>query len=160
MLTPAIYFYDVVVFVHVLAVVLAFGVTFTYPLLDAFIRKTNPGDLVALHRMQVFLTARLITPMMVVVLAAGLYLALDRWELGDGWIAGTLLILIVLFGLVGAVFTPLEKKLAQLAERDVAAGGALSAEYEQEAKKLAMFGALAGLLVVVSIFLMTVKPGV
>jgi len=102
MLTPAILFYDVVLVVHVLAVVLAFGVTFTYPLLDA-------------HR--------------------------------------------VLFGLVGAVFTPSERRLAQLAARDLQAGGARSAEYEQEAKKLAMFGAMAGVLIIVAIFLMTVKPG-
>lgn len=156
----AIVFYDVMVFVHVLAVVLAFGVTFTYPLLDAHMRKTNPGDLVALHRMQVFLTRRLITPMMVVVLAAGLYLALDRWELSDGWISATLAILIVLFGLIGAVFTPLEQRLAQLAADDAQAGGVRSAAYEREARKLAMFGALAVALIVVAIFLMTVKPGV
>lgn len=159
MTAPAILFYDVVLFVHILAVVLAFGVTFTYPLLDAHMRRTSPGDLVALHHMQVFLTRSLITPMMVVVLAAGLYLALDRWELGDGWISATLAILIVLFGLVGAVFTPLEKRLAQLAARDAQAAGVRSAEYEREAKKLAMFGSLAGLLILVAIFLMTVKPG-
>jgi len=100
-----------------IAVVLAFGVTFTYPLLDAHMRRRSPGDLAALHRMQVFLTRSLITPMMVVVLAAGLYPALDRWELGDGWISATLVILIVLFALVGGVFTPLEKRLALLARR-------------------------------------------
>jgi uncharacterized membrane protein len=159
MLTPAIYFYDVVLFVHILAVVLAFGVTFTYPLLDMHIRKCNPGDLVALHRMQVFLTRHVISPMMVVVLAAGLYLALDRWDLGDGWISVTLVILLVLFGLVGGVFTPLEKRLAQLAARDAQAGGTRSAEYELQARKLALFGAVAGLLIIVAIFLMTVKPG-
>jgi len=69
-------------------------------------------------------------------------------------------ILFVLFGLSGGVFTPLEKRLAQLAERDAQAGGARSAEYEQQAKKLAMFGSLAGLLIIVAVFLMTVKPGV
>ena len=50
--------------------------------------------------------------------------------------------------------------MTQLAERDAQAGGARSAEYEQAAKKLAMFGSLAGLLIIVAIFLMTVKPGV
>jgi len=155
-----ILFYDVVLFVHILAVVLAFGVVFTYPLLDAHMRKSHPGDLAALHRMQVFLTRHLISPMMIVVLAAGLYLALDRWELDQGWIVATLVILFVLFGLSGGVFTPLEKHLAQLAERDARAGGARSAEYEQQAKKLAMFGSLAGLLIIVAVFLMTVKPGV
>jgi uncharacterized membrane protein len=159
MLIPAILFYDVVLFVHVLAVVLAFGVVFTYPLLDAYARRVSPGDLVVLHRFQVVLTRRLITPAMVVVLAAGLYLALDRWSLGDPWISSTLTILIVIFGLVGAVLTPTEKRLAELAEADRQAGGGPSEAYEAQARKHATFGGFSLLLIVVAIFLMTVKPG-
>jgi len=44
-------------------------------------------------------------------------------------------------------------------QRDAQAGPARSAEYEQQAKKLARFGSLAGLLIIAAIFLMTVKPG-
>jgi uncharacterized membrane protein len=159
MLIPAILLYDVVLFVHVLAVVLAFGVVFTYPLLESYVRRTSSDDLVALHRFQVFLTRRLITPSMVVVLAAGLYLALDRWSLGDAWISSTFTILIVLFGLVGAVLTPTERRCAELAEADRRAGGGRSEAYEQQARKLAIYGGLASLLIVAAIFLMTVKPG-
>jgi uncharacterized membrane protein len=159
MFIPAILFYDIVLFVHVLAVVLAFGVVFTYPLLDAYIRRANPGDLVVLHRFQVFLTRRLVTPSMVVVLAAGLYLALDRYSLGDPWISATFTILIVLFGLVGAVLTPTEKRLAELAEADRRSGGQPGEAYQAQARKYATFGGLATLLVVVALFLMTVKPG-
>ena len=159
MLTPAILFYDVVLLVHILAVVLAFGVVFTYPVLDAFLRRTSPGDLVVLHRMQAFLTQRFITPAMVVVLVAGLYLALDRWSLGDPWISATFAILIVLFGLAGAVLGPTEKRCAELAARDRSSGGGRSDEYEREAIKLARFGGLGLLLVVVATFLMVTKPG-
>jgi uncharacterized membrane protein len=159
MLIPAILLYDVVLFVHVLAVVLAFGVVFTYPLLDAYIRRANPGDLVVLHRFQVFLTRRVVTPSMVVVLAAGLYLALDRWSLGDPWISATFTILIVIFGLVGAVLTPTERRLADLAEADRRSGGKPSEAYEAQARTYATFGGLATLLIVVALFLMTVKPG-
>jgi len=112
-----------------------------------------------LHRFQVLLTRRLITPSMVVVLAAGLYLALDRYSLGDPWISSTFTILIVLFGLVGAIVTPTERRCAELAERDRQSGGRPSEAYETEARKLAIFGGLASLLVVVAIFLMTAKPG-
>jgi uncharacterized membrane protein len=159
MLAPAIVLYDVVLFVHVLAVLLAFGVTFAYPLLDAHVRRTNRGDLVALHRFQVFLTSRLITPAMVVVLVAGIYLATDRWSLGDPWIAVTFAILIVLFGLAGAVLTPTERRLLELGQRDAGSGGEASPDYEREARRYAMVGRLFGLLVVVAVFLMTVKPG-
>lgn len=160
MLPLAITVYDVVLTIHILAVVVAFGVTFTYPLLDAYIRRSSSGDLVALHRFQVVLTSRLITPGMVVILATGLYLATDRWSLGDPWISATFAILIALFGLVGAVFTPLEKRCLQLAERDARGGSRPSADYEREARKLALFGSLAYVLIIAAIFLMTAKPGI
>ena len=160
MATIAIAFYDVVLTIHILAVVTAFGVPFAYPLLDAYVRRANAGDLVVLHRFQVLLTRRLITPGMVVVLAAGLYLALDRWSLDEPWIGATFAILIVLFGLVGAGLAPLERRCLQLAERDLREVGGQSAEYERAARRLAMFGALAGVLIVAAIFLMTTKPGV
>ncbi len=155
----AIALYDVVLTVHILAVVVAFGVVFAYPALDAQIRRAGPGDLAALHRLHLALARSVITPAMVVVLLAGLYLALDRWSLGDPWISATLTILIVLFGLVGAVLTPTDRRLAELAERDLKAGGAPSADYAREARKAATFGSLALLLAVVAIFLMSAKPG-
>lgn len=155
----AITLFDVVLTVHILAVVLAFGVVFAYPLIDAQIMRAKVVDLAALHRLHVLLARRLITPAMTVVLLAGLYLALDRYSLGDPWISATFAILIVLFGLTGAVLTPTDVRLAELAERDAAAGGARSAEYERESRKAALFGSLALLLVVVAIFLMTAKPG-
>ena len=148
----AIAFYDVVLTVHILAVVVAFGVVFAYPVLDAQIRRAGPGDLPALHRLHLALAQRVITPAMVVVLLAGLYLALDRYDLGDPWISATLTILVVLFGLVGAVLTPTDRRLAELAERGP------SEDYAREARKAAIFGSLALALVVVAIFLMTAKP--
>lgn len=152
--------YTVVLFVHVLAVVVGFGVVFTYPLLDAYARRTNVVDLVALHRFQVFLTSRLIQPALLVILVAGIYLATDRWSLGDGWISATFAIVIVIGGLAGAVIAPTEKKLLALAQRDLQAGQKPSDAYEREAIKLARFGGLASLLIVVALFLMVTKPGV
>jgi len=154
--------HTVVLFVHIVAVVVGFGVIFTYPLLDAYARRTNTADLVALHRFQVFLTSRLIQPALLVILAAGIYLATDGdrgYSLGDPWISTGFAIVIVLGGLAGAVFAPTEKKLVKLAERDLRNGGKPSDEYEHEAIKLARFGAFGSLLIVVAIFVMTTKPG-
>jgi uncharacterized membrane protein len=159
MLTLAITFYDVVLTVHVLAVVVAFGVVFAYPVIDGFARARMADDLAALHRLHLELATKVITPAMVVVLLAGLYLALDRWSLGDPWISATFAILFVLFGLTGGVLTPADRRLAELAERDAGAGGAPSAEYEDARRRADAFGGLALLLVVVAIFLMVAKPG-
>lgn len=155
----AIGLYDFVLTLHILAVVVAFGVVFAYPLIDAQIRRAGPGDLAALHRLHLALARKVITPAMVVVLLAGLYLALDRWSLGDGWISATFAILIVLFGLVGAVLTPTDKRLAELAERDARAGGGPSEDYLRASRTAALVGSLALALVVVAIFLMSAKPG-
>jgi uncharacterized membrane protein len=156
----AVTVYDVVLTVHVLAVVVAFGVVFAYPVLDAWFRRAVPGDVAALHRLHLQLGRRVISPAMVVVLLAGLYLALDRWNLGDPWISATFAILFVLFGLMGGVLTPADRRLVELAERDAGAGGAPSADYERERRKADLVGGLALLLVVVAIFLMVAKPGV
>lgn len=113
-----------------------------------------------LHRFQVFLTSRLITPAMVVILAAGIYLVIDGpYGFGDPWIGATFTILIVLFGLAGAVLTPTERRLVELARRDAGSGGGPSADYEREARRYAIVGGIFGLLIVVAVFLMTVKPG-
>ena len=156
----AIAFYDIVLTVHILAVVVAFGVVFAYPVIDTFVQRSGPGDLAALHRLHVAIATRVVTPAMTVVLLAGLYLALDRWSLGDPWISATFAILIVLFGLTGAVLTPGDRRLAELAERDARAGQGPSADYQRVANRINALGGLALLLVIVAIFLMVAKPGV
>ena len=156
MLPFAITFYDVVLTVHILAVVVAFGVMFAYPVMDAVARRAAPADLAALHRMQVALGRRVIVPAMTVVLLAGLYLTLDRWSFDEPWISATFAILFILFALGGAVFAPTDVRLAQLAER----GETDSEDYAREARKARLFGMLSLALVTAAIFLMVAKPGV
>ena len=156
MLPLAITFYDVVLTVHILAVVVAFGVMFAYPVMDAQVRRAGPDDVAALHRLQVALGLRVIVPAMTVVLLAGLYLTFDRWGFDEPWISATLAILFVLFGLGGAVFAPTDARLAQLAER----GETGSEEYARAARKVRLAGMLSLVLVVAAIFLMVAKPGV
>ena len=150
----AVRFYDFVLTIHILAVVVAFGVVFSYPVLDDWFRSALPANIAALHELHVVIARRVVTPAMVVVLLAGLYLALDRWSLGDPWISATFAILFVLFGLTGGVLIPADQRLADLARRD-----ATSPEYEQQRRKADAFGGLALLLVIVAIFLMVGKPG-
>ena len=131
----AVTFYDIVLSVHILAVVIAFGVVFSYPCStrrsSAPTRTTSRRCIACTSRWR----ASVVTPAMVVVLLAGLYLALDRWSLGDPWISATFAILFVLFGLIGAVLTPADKRLAELAERDAGSGGGPSADYLAEQRK-------------------------
>ena len=151
-----ILFYDVVVSVHVMAIVLAFGVTFAYPILFPFLGKQHPGALRAIHEAQERIGRFLIMPAATLALATGIYLAADRDLFGKIWVQVPMAILIVLLGLGGAFFTPNEKKSAALAPTD---GQPPSPEYMAVAMRVAKVGALSSVLVLVAIFFMIVKPG-
>lgn len=155
----AILFYDVVLFVHVAAVVLAFGVTFAYPVFLPWAAKHHPREMPVLHEIQGRIGKLLITPAATVALLAGAYLASDRDYWGEIWVVVPLVILLLLLGLGGAYFAPQERRITEMARRDMAAGDAYSDEYRALVGRVSAVGAASSLLVLVAIFFMTVKPG-
>jgi len=164
MLGPAIYFYDVVLSIHIMAIVVAFGVTFAYPILFTYITREHPRVLPALHGAQERIGKFLITPAATIALVAGFYLAGDRDYMGKVWVIVPLIILIALLGLGGAFFAPRERRAHELAARDVAAAGpdgpvTLSPEYQALSALIAKVGALSSVLVLIAIFFMAAKPG-
>lgn len=99
------------------------------------------------------------TPLQILILLVGIYLVLEGpWEWSDTFVAVGIVAIVVLLGLVHAVLIPTERKLAALAERDLADGGELSDEYWAASRQSAIWGTLAGLVVLVAVFFMTVKP--
>lgn len=81
-------FYNFVLFLHIAAVVLAFGVTFTYPVVFAIAHKGFERNLPFFHHIQAKLGERMIAPLGGVVLPAGLYLALEGpYDFSDPWSA-------------------------------------------------------------------------
>ena len=164
MLGPAIYFYDVVLSIHIMAIVVAFGVTFAYPILFTYVTREHPRILPGLHGAQERIGKFLITPAATIALIAGFYLAGDRDYMGKVWVIVPLIILIALLGLGGAFFAPNERRARELAARDVAAAGpdgpvTLSPEYQALSGRIAKVGALSSVLVLVAIFFMAAKPG-
>ena len=155
---PAILFYDVVVTLHVICVVIAFGVAFVYPAIIPWFVKTHPEAMPAVHEMQVRVGRLIITPFATLALLTGIYLAADRDLFKETWVSVPMLILIVLLGLGGAFFTPREKELGALARRDLDAGGGFSDEYAAKAKTVGMVGALSSALILIAIFFMVAKP--
>ena len=150
--------YNVGLFIHVLAVVLAFGPTFGYGFFIAFADTKAPSAVPAVHRAVRLTNLFLVTPAMIVVLAAGIYLmAKGDWG-NQSWITVGFIAIIVLFGLIHAFFNPRTRTAIELSERDLAAGGELSGEYRRVSAQMARVGQLAGLIVAVAIFFMVVKP--
>jgi uncharacterized membrane protein len=154
----AIAFYDVVLSVHVMAVVIAFGVTFAYPAFVPWVRKAHPAAMPALHDVRDRVGRLVMSPGMAVVLVAGIYLAskADAWS--KVWVTVPLVILIVIGALGGMFFTPNERRLAELSRRDLASGGALSAEYDALLARVQAVGYATCALVLIAIFFMVAKP--
>lgn len=159
----AILFYDVVVAVHVAAIIIAFGGTFAYGPIGAFVTKTDPRMLPALHAGQAHLARVVITPMATLALLTGAYLATDRDYWSEVWVTVPLVILFVLVGLLHAFFNPQDLRAAEIAKRDIAASGAgevqLSAEYKAVAGRIAQVGVVAGILILLAVVFMVTKLG-
>lgn len=156
-------FYDVVIWLHVAAVIVGFGATFAYPFFQAVAERTSPRSIPAVMRATHTADKFLVIPAMLVILGGGIYLVLDGpFDWGDTFVAVGLAGIIVL--LIGALtfFARHEHKLIELAERDIAAAGdgevELSDEYWAYSKRLALVGSLAGVLILIIAFFMVVKP--
>ena len=152
--------YKIALFLHILAVVLAFGPTFGYGILFSVLPqypRATPALLAGIQKIDRYL----VTPGMVVLLLAGIYLIIasdDAWDGSEAFITVGFVAIIALFGLQHGFFRPQTAKAKKLAERDLKAGDALSEEFEGVARRLGTVGPIAGLIVVVTVFFMTYKP--
>ena len=149
MLAPAAAFSDWIVAVHIVAVVIAFGATFSYPAMLLAARQAGPGAVATFHRMQLRISRYVINPGLTVVVIAGIYLATDLHDWKKFFVQWGLGVAVVLGGLEGSVMIPREKRLIELAEHDPA-----SEEYLKLFNQTGAVGALMVLLVVVTVFVM------
>jgi uncharacterized membrane protein len=151
--------YNLGLFFHVLAVVLAFGPTFGYGFFVALAESNAPRSVPVVLRGVQKVDRFLVQPGLVVVLLAGIYmLAKADISAGESWVSVGFLAIIVLFGLSHGFFRPQTAKALELAERDLDSGETLSAEYSAISRRLESVGKIAGLIVAITIFFMTVKP--
>ena len=151
-------FYGVVLAVHIMAVVIAFGTSFAYPAFMPWARKNHPQAMPVIHAMSDRLGRLVMSPAMVLVLICGIYLASDADAWSETWVSVPLVILLVIGGMGGMFFAPNERKLGELATRDLAANGELSAEYDELFKRVAVAGLVVCALVLIAIFFMAAKP--
>jgi uncharacterized membrane protein len=150
--------YKFALFLHILAVVLAFGPTFGYALFFSVAPqhpRATPAILAGVEKCDRYL----VNPGMIVLLLAGIYLLIDGdWETNTAFISVGFVTIVVLFGLQHAFFQPQTRKAKELAERDLKSGDVLSDEFTALGERIGKVGGLAGLIVVVTIFFMAYKP--
>ena len=104
--------YSVVVALHIIAAFAAYGLPAAYPLLLPYLRRRHPEALPGVHAIQYRLNVVLTGPFTVVLFAAGLYLARDRWD--ELFVIAGLIAIALIAVVGGAVIVPATKALAAL----------------------------------------------
>jgi hypothetical protein len=152
--------YKIMLFLHILAVVLAFGPTFGYGFFFSVAPQypsAVPAILAGVQKVDKYL----VNPGMIVLLLAGIGLlsASDGvWDGSDAFIVVGFIAIIALFGLQHGFFQPQTRKAKEIAERDLKSGDTLSPEFEAISNRLGGVGSLAGLIIAVTVFFMAYKP--
>lgn len=151
--------FSIALFIHVLAVVLAFGPTYGFGFFVSSAEQSEPRSVPAVLRGVLQVDRYLITPGLIVILLAGIYMLIDaEISAGESWVSIGFLAVVVLFGMAHGFFRPNTRRALELAERDLGAGDALSDEYLALSKKLENGGKVAGAIVAITIFFMVVQP--
>jgi uncharacterized membrane protein len=151
--------YKIFLFFHILAVVLALGPTFGYGVMFSVLPsypRSAPALIAGMRRIDRYL----VNPGMIVILIAGILLIATSSSVWGGqfFIVWGFIAIIALFGMQHGFFGPQMAQLQEIADRDAAAGDALSPEFEALSQKIAQMGMAAGILVVVTVFIMAYKP--
>jgi hypothetical protein len=161
-IAPATSVYEVVLAIHIMAVVVAFGVTFAYPIMFAVGARREPRALPLLHRIEYTIERILINGGLLLVVIAGIFLASDGHHWSEFFVQWGLGAAIVIGGVVGSVTIPTAKRAERVAERDIAAAGdgtiELSEEYRAITRRLATVGSLLSALVLLTILVMVIQP--
>jgi uncharacterized membrane protein len=159
--------YDFSVFLHVAAVVVGFGVTFSESVMFPVAMKMSARNLPFVHRLQLVLNQFFAIPAALIVAATGIY-QVDKggWEYGDLWLSATITILIVLFLVNIFFFIPTDRKLLPIIQQAIADAGDkelsirdLPPEYQRWGRAEGIVGSIMGILLIAAIFFMTTKPG-
>jgi ABC-type amino acid transport system permease subunit len=160
MVAPAASFSDFVLAIHIFGVIVAFGVTFAYPVFLAAGARQDPRAMPWFHRMQVVVSRRVTNPGLLVVLIAGIVLASDLHQWKHFYVGWGIVAVIVLGALEGAVVSRTTQRLAELAEADVQAAAtgkvAWSEEYQAQMKRLRGASGLMSLIVALTVLFMAI----
>ena len=151
--------YQLVLVLHILAVIIGFGGTFIAAFYGAASAKRPGAEGLAVAETTVQVTSLVPTMAVYTVPILGILLILlsdDVWQFSDTWISLSFLLYIVVIVLAVAVHVPNLKKMLALRKGEE---GVQASEVERRAKTAAVLGGIMNLLWVAILFLMVFKPG-
>jgi hypothetical protein len=154
-------FFEVVLAVHIMAVVFAFGATFAYPVLLGTVGKADSRALPALYKAIHAISVRVIMPGLAIVVICGIYLASKLHVWSEFYVQWGIAVAVVIGAVEGMFISPNEKRLIEVAEQDLAAAGEgevkFGTEHDTLVKRIGAAGATMDLLVILTILFMALK---
>lgn len=161
MLVPAIFFWQIALAVHVVFVVVAFGLVIAYPFIVIAVEQFDRRSIPVVLRVRQLLGRNLVNPGLLLVVVAGVYLASEQHQWHEFYVEWGIGAALVIGALEGAFVGRQSGRLAELAERDIAAAApgefTWSSEYLAARGRADQVNALLAVLVVVTIFVMVVQ---
>jgi uncharacterized membrane protein len=153
--------FNISLFLHITAAVVGLGATYELAVAFPVALQMDVRNLPFAHRLSRVVGTWFAEPALLVLLITGIYQTADAdISFGKPWISGAFAIVIILGGMQGMYFTPTDRKLEALAARELAAGATeLSEDYQRQARREGILGAVAGVLTIIAIFLMVTKVG-
>jgi hypothetical protein len=151
-MSASVRFYDVVLWIHISAVVLAFGALFAYPLFLTVNARAPLTERAQLHRLQIAFSKYVTGPTIGVILAAGAYMASEARLWSRAWVIVPVVLLAVIAGLGITVLRRGEERLLESAETGD------EAAYDAAFVALRAWTLLTVALIVVTVFFMAAKP--
>jgi Predicted integral membrane protein (DUF2269) len=160
--------YEFSLFLHITAVMVGFGATFAEAIMFPVAMRVSVRHLPYVHRLQLAVNMWLALPALAIVTATGIYQVTDQdaWGFDQFWISAALVIVILIGLILGAYFIPMDRKLGPMVEREIAAAGDrelsvtdLSPEYQRLGRLEGLIGTIAGILLIIAVYLMVTKPG-
>src|ERR1700742_3000884 len=121
--TIAVTFYNVVVWLHISAVVVAFGPTFAFGIYFAVGARKHPRSIPGILEAQNVILRSMTTIGGILVLITGFYLAGKAWDFSDFFIVWGIIAIVALLGLVHGFFLPNDSQALAIAKRDIDAAG-------------------------------------
>jgi hypothetical protein len=168
-LVSAVAFQDLVLAVHILGVVVGFGVIFAYPIFFGVGSRLEPSAMPWFFRMMQLLTRQLVYPGLLIVLVCGIYLASKEDQFHAFYVQWGFFAVIAIGGIEGGVMAPRVRKLIEVSARDLAAVPAaadsqlsafsFSADYRAAFRQLSIAGAVQAAIVVLTVFFMAAHIG-
>ncbi len=151
--------YNLVLVLHILAVIIGFGGMFIAGFYGAESAKRPGAEGLAIAETTMRVTSLAPTMAVYTVPILGILLILlsdDTWKFSEAWISLSFLLYFVLIALAVAVQVPNIRKMIALRS---GSEGVQATEVERRARTASIVGGIVNLLWVVILFLMVFKPG-